>query len=52
MDAATGCFNLGSLVPELPGASLINQLTNPWNWVNLASLITALVNLFLYYCLH
>ena len=49
MAAATGGFDLGSLVPKLPGAGLIDQLTNPWNWMNLASLATCLVNLFLSY---
>ena len=49
MAAATGGFDLGSLVPELPHARIINQLINPWNWINLASLATSLVNLFLYY---
>ena len=49
MAAATGGFVLGSLVLELPGAGVINQLINPWNWVNLASMIISLVNLFLYH---
>ena len=31
MAAATSGFDLGSLVPELPGAGVINQLINPWN---------------------
>ena len=52
MAAATGGFDLGSLVPKLPGAGLIDQLTNPWNWMNLASQAASLVNLFLYYRLH
>ena len=38
-----------SLVPELPGARVINQLLNPWNWVNFASMTISLVNLFLYH---
>ena len=50
--AAAACgFNLGSLVPELPGARVINQLLNLWNWMNLASMITSRVNLILYLCL-
>ena len=52
MAAATGGFDLGSLVPKLPGAGLIDQLTNPWNWMNLANQAASLVNLFLYYRLH
>ena len=31
MAAVTGDVDLGSLVPELPGAGVINQLINPWN---------------------
>ena len=48
MAAAAGGFDLGSLVPELPGVGVINQLLNPWNRMNFASIITSLVNLFLY----
>ena len=48
MAAAAGGFDLGSLTPELPGASLINQLLNPWNWLNMASMLMSTVNLFLY----
>ena len=48
MATAAGGFDLGSLVPELPSAGLINQLLNPWNRVNLASMVMSLVNLFLY----
>ena len=51
MAAAAGGFDLGSLTPELPGANLINQLLNPWNWVNMASMLMSMVNLFLYLCL-
>ena len=39
---------MGSLTPELPGANLINQLLNPLNWVNVASMLMSIVNLFLY----
>ena len=39
MATAAGGFDLGSLVPELPSAGLINQLLNRWNWVNLASMV-------------
>ena len=38
MAAATSSFDLGSLVPKIPGARLISQLTNPWNLVSLSSL--------------
>ena len=31
MATAIGSFDLGSLVPELPHARIINQLINPWN---------------------
>ena len=48
MATAAGGFDLGSLTPELPGTNLINQLLNPWNWVNVASMLMSIVNLFLY----
>ena len=51
MAVAAGGFNLGSLVPELPGAALIKQMLNPWNWMNVASMLMSIVNLFLYLCL-
>ena len=37
-----------SLVSELPGTRVINQLLNPWNWLNMASMLMSTVNLFLY----
>ena len=52
MAATTSGFHLGSLVPKLPGTGLIDQLANPWNQMNLASLAASFVNLFLYYRLH
>ena len=38
MAAATSSFDLGSLVPKIPSARLISQLTDPWNLVSLSSL--------------
>ena len=49
MAAATGSFDLGSLVPKIPGAGLISQLSNPWHWVSVLSLVASFVDLLLYY---
>ena len=48
MAAAAGGFDLGSLVPELPGTALIKQVLDPWNWMNVSSMLMSAVNLLLY----
>ena len=48
MATAAGGFNLGSLVPEMPGTALIKQILDPWNWMNVASMLMSAVNLLLY----
>ena len=42
----------GSLVPKIPGRRLISQLSNPWHWVSVLSLVASFVNLILNYWLH
>ena len=46
--AAAGGFDLGSLVPELPGTAFIKQVLDPWNWMNIASMLISAINLLLY----